>query len=82
MGEVVRFVLESELERARLIREARAIYQSIFPDAEGPREPDRGWSRGGDKSEDVHRDDADDPHRRFAVTRRRSSKHRLPRRGA
>jgi hypothetical protein len=31
MGEVVRFVPKSELERIRLIREARAIYQSIFP---------------------------------------------------
>jgi hypothetical protein len=36
MGEVARFVPKSELERARLIREARAIYESIFPDAEGP----------------------------------------------
>src|ERR1700757_5470361 len=36
MGEVVRFGTKSELERARLIREARAIYESIFPDAEGP----------------------------------------------
>ena len=35
MGEVARFVPKSELERARLIREARAIYASIFPDAEG-----------------------------------------------
>ena len=39
MGEVVRFVPKAELERARLIREARAIYESIFPDAEGPRQP-------------------------------------------
>jgi hypothetical protein len=31
MGEVIQFVSESELERARLIREARAIYESIFP---------------------------------------------------
>jgi hypothetical protein len=31
MGEVVRFVPKSERERARLIREARAIYDSIFP---------------------------------------------------
>jgi hypothetical protein len=41
MGEVVRFVPKSELERARLIREARANYESIFPtqkvpDGEGP----------------------------------------------
>ena len=31
MGEVVRFVPKSEQERARLIREARAIYESVFP---------------------------------------------------
>lgn len=31
MGEVVRFVSKSDLERARLIREARAIYESVFP---------------------------------------------------
>jgi hypothetical protein len=34
MGEVVRFVLKSERERARLIRVARAIYDSIFPPAD------------------------------------------------
>jgi hypothetical protein len=31
MGEVVQFVPKRDLERARLIREARAIYESIFP---------------------------------------------------
>ncbi|MFT4121806.1 hypothetical protein [Bradyrhizobium sp.] len=31
MDNVVRFVSKSELERERLIREARAIYDSIFP---------------------------------------------------
>jgi hypothetical protein len=31
MGEVIRFISKSEFERARLIREARAIYNSIFP---------------------------------------------------
>ena len=31
MGEVIRFVSRSERERARLIREARAIYDSVFP---------------------------------------------------
>jgi hypothetical protein len=39
MGEVVQFVPKSELERMRLIREARAIYDSIFPSsdpADGP----------------------------------------------
>jgi hypothetical protein len=34
MGEVIRFIPKSELERARLVREARAIYESIFPPAE------------------------------------------------
>jgi hypothetical protein len=31
MGEVIRFSTKSEQERIRLIREARAIYDSIFP---------------------------------------------------
>jgi hypothetical protein len=31
MGEVTPFIPKAELERARLIREARAIYDSIFP---------------------------------------------------
>jgi hypothetical protein len=35
MGEVIRFVPKSERERARLIREARVIYDSLFPSA-GP----------------------------------------------
>jgi hypothetical protein len=33
MGEVIRFVSRSERERIRLIREARAIYDSVFPPA-------------------------------------------------
>jgi hypothetical protein len=44
MGEVVRFVPKAELERARLIREARANYERIFPPADPPgerREPDK-----------------------------------------
>jgi hypothetical protein len=31
MGEVIRFISKSERERTRLIREARAIYDSVFP---------------------------------------------------
>src|SRR5260370_38833676 len=31
MGEVIRFIPKSERERTRLIREARAIYDSVFP---------------------------------------------------
>src|ERR1700741_2950133 len=38
MGEIIRFVPKSERERARLIREARAIYDSIFPPADPVRE--------------------------------------------
>ena len=34
MGEVIRFVSRSERERVRLIREARAIYDGIFPPAD------------------------------------------------
>jgi hypothetical protein len=33
MGEIIQFVPKSERERIRLIREARAIYDSIFPPA-------------------------------------------------
>jgi hypothetical protein len=36
MGEVIQFIPKSELERARLIREARAMYESIFPTEKGP----------------------------------------------
>jgi hypothetical protein len=38
MGEIIRFVPKSERERVRLIREARAIYDSIFPPADPVRE--------------------------------------------
>ena len=31
MGQVIPFIAKSELERARLIREARAMYESVFP---------------------------------------------------
>jgi hypothetical protein len=34
MGDIIRFVSKSERERARLIREARAIYDGIFPPAD------------------------------------------------
>ena len=34
MGEVIRFVTKSERERARLVREAHAIYDGIFPPAD------------------------------------------------
>ena len=31
MGEVIRFIPKAERERLRLIREARAMYDSVFP---------------------------------------------------
>jgi hypothetical protein len=34
MGEIIRFVTNSERERARLIREARRVYDNIFPTAD------------------------------------------------
>jgi hypothetical protein len=34
MGDIIRFVPKSESERLRLIREARAIYDHIFPPAD------------------------------------------------
>ena len=34
MGDVIRFIPKSERERGRLIREARAIYDSIFPSSD------------------------------------------------
>ena len=34
MGEVIQFISKSERERIRLIRDARAIYNSIFPPAD------------------------------------------------
>ena len=38
MGEVIRFVPKSERERARLIREARMMYDSVFPPSDPVRE--------------------------------------------
>jgi hypothetical protein len=41
MGEVIRFIPKAERERGRLIREARAIYDSIFPPANPTSEQDK-----------------------------------------
>ncbi|RZN12479.1 hypothetical protein CWO91_04095 [Bradyrhizobium genosp. SA-3] len=54
MGEVIRFVSRSERERVRLIQEARAIYDSIFPPSDPASDgQDRATGRtitGGDRS--------------------------------
>ena len=34
MGEVIRFIPKAERERLRLIREARAMYDSVFPSSD------------------------------------------------
>ena len=47
MGEVIRFIPKSERERARLIRVARAMYDSIFP----PTDPESGQ---GDRASAGH----------------------------
>jgi hypothetical protein len=46
MGELVRFVSKSERERERLIREARAIYDSVFPSS-GPASEQRDRASAG-----------------------------------
>ena len=56
MGEVLRFVPKSERERARLIREARAIYDSIFPPSDPVREQrDKALASNMRIGADVHR---------------------------
>jgi hypothetical protein len=36
LSEVVQFIAKRDLERVRLIQEARAIYEGIFPTEKGP----------------------------------------------
>ena len=47
MGEVIQFVSKSERERIRLIREARANYDSIFPSADPVSEAPAAHTIGG-----------------------------------
>lgn len=55
MGEVIRFVPKSERERARLIREARAIYDSVFPPSDpGRAQRDKGSASHMRIGTDVH----------------------------
>ena len=48
MGEIVEFVTKSELERLRLIREARATYDSTFPPTDAVGERPHGRAGKGD----------------------------------
>ena len=45
MGEIIRFIPKAERERARLIREARANYERIFPSS-GAAEVETGSPEG------------------------------------
>jgi hypothetical protein len=38
MGEVIQFIPKAERERIRLIREARAIYDGVFPPSDSDHE--------------------------------------------
>jgi len=39
MGEVIQFISKAERERLRLIREARAMYDGVFPSSDTVNEP-------------------------------------------
>ena len=49
MGQIIQFVSKSERERLRLIQEARAIYNSIFPPADSSGEQSTAVTRQGDR---------------------------------
>jgi hypothetical protein len=57
MGEVIQFVSKSERERARLVRQARAIYDSIFPPAHRIGEWDRAAMNHTAAGANAHRSD-------------------------
>jgi hypothetical protein len=60
VGEVIRFVPKSERERARLIREARAIYDSVFPSSDPVCEQrDKASASHMGIGADVHRDEGE-----------------------
>jgi hypothetical protein len=57
MGEIIRFIPKSERERARLIREARAIYRSIFPQDPVSAQQDKASASHAADGADAHRSD-------------------------
>ena len=60
MGEIIRFVSKSERERARPIREARAIYDSVCPPSDPVREQrDKAAASHMRTGADVHRGEGD-----------------------
>jgi hypothetical protein len=58
MGEVIRFIPRSERERIRLIREARAMYDSVFPpvDLTG-KQSEKAPARHANSGANAHRSD-------------------------
>ena len=42
MAEIIQFIPKRDLDRARLVQEARAIYESVFPTEKGPTGLQRG----------------------------------------
>ena len=58
MGDIVRFSPKSERDRARLIQEARAIYDNIFPPTDPVREQhDKTPTRHSVGGANAHRSD-------------------------
>ncbi|WP_315837931.1 hypothetical protein [Bradyrhizobium prioriisuperbiae] len=51
MGEVIRFVSKSERERIRLIRDARALYDNIFPSTDSEQRDNSVSVTGGDRND-------------------------------
>ena len=60
MGEVIQFIPKAERERARLIQQARAIYDSIFPSVD-PASGQQEYAPGSRVASDAN------PHRRDGV---------------
>jgi hypothetical protein len=50
MGEVIQFIPKAERERLRLIREARALYDSVFPSDSAHDQRDDGANVGHGKA--------------------------------
>jgi hypothetical protein len=56
MDEIIRFIPKSERERTRLIREARAIFASIFPRVDLVNEKqNKGWVSHAVSGDNAHR---------------------------
>jgi len=53
MGQIIQFVSKSERERLRLIQEARAIYDSIFPSDPAGAQQDKAAAIGRAAGSDV-----------------------------